>query len=205
MAKRISKTQHGRTQLHEAAAANNYNRVQQLLSNRANVHARDQHGQMPLHYAAAANSLQAARILLAHGANVRSKNTFGETPLDFATGKTKQLLHSHSRDNHRSQDLQRGRRDSRVGAPRRGNHQSQGLQQDLRDIRGGLDTVKDALLKLTRVTGERLENIEMRQDNQDGELEDIKMRQDDLDQGLRRTWVGVGIIVIFLLLVISAA
>uniref|UniRef100_F6V7Z3 Protein phosphatase 1 regulatory subunit 13 like n=1 Tax=Xenopus tropicalis TaxID=8364 RepID=F6V7Z3_XENTR len=60
----------GITALHNAICGANYNIVNLLVSNGANVNAEDSHGWTPLHCAASCNDLQICLLLVRHGAAI---------------------------------------------------------------------------------------------------------------------------------------
>jgi len=71
----------GFTPLHWAALRSFRVVADLLLSNKADVNARDRRGRTPLHWAAAYNHVLMERLLLAHGAEVNVKDGDGLTPL----------------------------------------------------------------------------------------------------------------------------
>lgn len=75
----------GKTLLHHAVLADDYNQVESLIHSGANVHQHDiKDGWTPLHYAVYVNSLEMCRLLLDAGACINSKTNDGLTPLHFA-------------------------------------------------------------------------------------------------------------------------
>jgi uncharacterized protein len=67
--------------LHSAVARNQVKISELLLTNGANVNARQEGGFSPLHAAAQSGNLQMAELLLNHGADVNAKTDKGKTPL----------------------------------------------------------------------------------------------------------------------------
>ena len=74
----------GSTPLHAAAAANAFEKAQDLLDDGADVHGKNEDGDMPLHVAAGANAFKTVEVLLNNGANVRARGNNGSTPLHAA-------------------------------------------------------------------------------------------------------------------------
>ena len=71
----------GFTPLHYAALDGSLTVADVLLSNKAEVNAKDRRGRTPLHWAAAHDHILMERVLLAHGAEVNVKDGAGRTPL----------------------------------------------------------------------------------------------------------------------------
>ncbi|MES2947761.1 MAG: ankyrin repeat domain-containing protein [Pseudomonadota bacterium] len=74
----------GRTPLHYAAAERNGEDVSRLLSEGANVNARDDNEWSPLHFATQSNSVQVVSQLLAAKADVNAVDSNGNSPLSNA-------------------------------------------------------------------------------------------------------------------------
>jgi ankyrin repeat protein len=70
--------------IHDAVRVNNIEKVKALLSNGADVNARDKMGDTPLHVAANFNARDVAELLLAKGADVNARGDLGVTPLHLA-------------------------------------------------------------------------------------------------------------------------
>ncbi len=70
--------------LHGAAEVGDVNKVQQLLSEGADVNAIDRAGFTPLFYAAHKGYKDVAELLIAGGANVNAKDAYDNTPLHYA-------------------------------------------------------------------------------------------------------------------------
>jgi ankyrin repeat protein len=71
------------SELHTAAEANDLERLRKLLSQGADVNARDNRGWTPLHVAVSASNRAAAELLLAQGANVEARTSTGRSALHF--------------------------------------------------------------------------------------------------------------------------
>jgi len=77
----------GRSALHEAAAANNYQAIDLLFkaSSDLNVDAKDCFGLSPLHAAAKVNGLKSVSLLLSKGANADLRDMCARRPVELAT------------------------------------------------------------------------------------------------------------------------
>jgi len=73
--------------LHEAAAAGDIEQVKSLISQGANLDARDNQGSKPLHHAAVNGHKKVAELLIENGADVNTKHNFGGTALHLAAGR----------------------------------------------------------------------------------------------------------------------
>ncbi|MCB1431806.1 MAG: ankyrin repeat domain-containing protein [Alphaproteobacteria bacterium] len=71
-------------ELHEAAAANNANRLSGLIASGHDIGARDKQERTPLLIATRANAIDAARVLIAAGADVNAKDRIADTPFLYA-------------------------------------------------------------------------------------------------------------------------
>lgn len=71
------------TPLHSAAARNQLEVSELLLSSGANVNAKQEGDFTPLHAAAQSGSIEMARLLIKHGADVNAKTVEGKRPLDM--------------------------------------------------------------------------------------------------------------------------
>ncbi|KAK3704735.1 hypothetical protein QZH41_001082 [Actinostola sp. cb2023] len=71
------------TPLHFAAGYNRVRVVEYLLTNGADVHAKDKGGLVPLHNACSYGHYEVAELLVKHGADPQKKNRDGYTPLDL--------------------------------------------------------------------------------------------------------------------------
>ena len=70
--------------LHEAAAAGDIEQVKKLISEGANIDAKNKQGRTPLHIAAANGRMEVAGLLIEKGANINAKHNSGGTPLHLA-------------------------------------------------------------------------------------------------------------------------
>ena len=70
--------------LHKAAAAGDIEQVKKLISEGANIDAKDKQGRTPLHNAAANGRMEVAELLIEKGANVNALHNSGGTPLHVA-------------------------------------------------------------------------------------------------------------------------
>jgi ankyrin repeat protein len=66
--------------------------IKMLLSNGANVNAKDKFGWTPLHFATAQGSEELAKFLITAGGNINAKDTAGDTPLHQAADLGKDTL-----------------------------------------------------------------------------------------------------------------
>jgi ankyrin repeat protein len=73
--------------LHIAAKAGNFDEVQSLISDRANVNVKDKRGLGPLHYAATGGYLEIAKLLIDNGAQVGATYEHDFTPLLTASSE----------------------------------------------------------------------------------------------------------------------
>ena len=86
----------GNTPLHEAAFWGNVEVVRLLISEEADVDAKDYYGCTPLHDAVDYGNLEILELLLEKNTNVNAMNEDGATPLDLASLKeTAKLLRKH--------------------------------------------------------------------------------------------------------------
>ena len=69
----------GRTALHQAAAVGNLKVMQMLISNKAQINAKNASGETPLHFAARFNHLDAVKYLIASGAAINEKTRYTQT------------------------------------------------------------------------------------------------------------------------------
>lgn len=76
----------GYTDLHLAITRGTANDIENLLSQGADVNAKDNSGTTPLHNAAFFANTEAAQVLTNHGAQVDVQNIDGSTPLHYAAG-----------------------------------------------------------------------------------------------------------------------
>jgi hypothetical protein len=82
----IRDAKRGATPLHYAAANNRKPTAELLLSQGADVNAKDHDGKTPLHWAAEAGAKSVARQLLEHKADINAKDKDGKTPGQLARG-----------------------------------------------------------------------------------------------------------------------
>ena len=75
----------GITPLHIASVKGNVEEVQDLLSQGADINAKDKDGYTPLYYACAINSLAVVKCLIEAGADVNAKSNCGALPLYWAS------------------------------------------------------------------------------------------------------------------------
>ena len=68
------KTKNGCTPLHYAANNNSKETAEILISNGADINAKDEDEATPLHYAANNNSKETAEILISNGADINAKD-----------------------------------------------------------------------------------------------------------------------------------
>ena len=86
----------GNTPLHEAAFWGNVQVVRLLISEEANVDAKDYYGCTPLHDAVDYGNLEILELFLGKNTNVNAINEEGQTPLDLVSLKeTANLLRKH--------------------------------------------------------------------------------------------------------------
>lgn len=71
----------GRTELHDAALANDPTAAEGRLAAGDDPNQADEEGFTPLHFAAQERAAEVARLLIDHGANVDEVNVYGNTPL----------------------------------------------------------------------------------------------------------------------------
>lgn len=93
----------GRTLLINACFYNRINIVKFLISEKANINAKDKLGYTPLHAAAHEGNIEIIEILLKNGAYINEKNNFGNSPLMVVRKikepqKTFSVLLSHGAD-----------------------------------------------------------------------------------------------------------
>ena len=103
----------GRTDLHYAAAENDFAKAQALIKSEFDVNAKDDNQWTALHFAAQSDSLHVAKLLLEAGAEVDPTDSYGNTPLATAvfnyrgSGDLIALLREKSadpyRENHHAQ------------------------------------------------------------------------------------------------------
>ncbi|MYB67569.1 MAG: ankyrin repeat domain-containing protein, partial [Gemmatimonadetes bacterium] len=90
------------TPLHWAAAKNATETAQLLITQGAEICAKDTLGRTPLHWAAWNNAAETTKVLLTQGANINEKDQDGETPLHRAARnnatETAQLLLTQGAD-----------------------------------------------------------------------------------------------------------
>ena len=85
------------TSLHLAVERCNKEIAENIITNGANVNAKDRFDNTPLHYAVQTDQKEIIELLIAKGADVNAKNNNGRTPLDLATNpenlfKTEEFL-----------------------------------------------------------------------------------------------------------------
>jgi cytohesin len=87
----------GRTPLHIAALEDDWENVEWLIAEGADVNAKTNTGRTPLHDAAFWGHKEIVELLIAKGADVNAKDEEGKTPLDFAADlpETADLLRKH--------------------------------------------------------------------------------------------------------------
>ena len=73
------------TSLHLAVKICNKEIAENIITNGANVNAKDIIEWTPLHYAVQTDQKEIIELLIAKGADVNAKNNNGRTPLDIAT------------------------------------------------------------------------------------------------------------------------
>ena len=76
------------TSLHDAAEAGKTNQAQDLITNGADVNAKDRGDWTPLHYAVEKDHTEIVRILVTNGADVHVENFDRDTPLDYSRSNT---------------------------------------------------------------------------------------------------------------------
>jgi uncharacterized caspase-like protein len=76
--------------LRKAASYGNRREVERLLSEGADVNAKDKAGLTALHFAASQGGKDAAQLLLDRGADINAKDYVGATPLHYATRRKKE-------------------------------------------------------------------------------------------------------------------
>lgn len=70
-------------ELYEAVRSNNQVKIIELISNGADVNAKDSYGWTPLMKATDSNKIEIMKLLIENGADVNAKNTHGRTPLMY--------------------------------------------------------------------------------------------------------------------------
>ena len=83
------------TLLHIAARYGYKEIVELLISEGADVNAKDENSWTPLHFAARHGHKEVVELLIAKGADVNAKNNFEDTPLDVARTEAADLLLKH--------------------------------------------------------------------------------------------------------------
>jgi outer membrane protein assembly factor BamB len=73
--------------LHKAAAAGDIEQVKKLVSEGANIDAKDKQGRTPLHNAAANGRMEVAELLIEKGADINAQHNSGGTPLHLAVNR----------------------------------------------------------------------------------------------------------------------
>ncbi len=73
--------------IHSACAISNYELVDLLIKNGANINAKQAHGVTPLHSAAHNGQTKIAKLLIENGAEINVKTDNGQTPLAMAEEK----------------------------------------------------------------------------------------------------------------------
>ena len=71
-------------ELHEAAAANNANKLSGLIASGHDIEARDKDERTPLLIATRADAIDAASLLIRSGADVNAKDRIADTPFLYA-------------------------------------------------------------------------------------------------------------------------
>lgn len=79
----------GMTPLHRACYNGHVESVEFLLSNGADINAKDTVDWTPLHRACFNEELDCVKILITHGADINVKDSNGETPIDLLTPNSK--------------------------------------------------------------------------------------------------------------------
>ena len=77
---------YGNSPLHDAAERGELDIVKYLVSQGANVNAKNNCGEIPLHSAAESNYIEMAKYLVSKGAYINTRNKYGTTPLHGAAG-----------------------------------------------------------------------------------------------------------------------
>ncbi|EAY09539.1 hypothetical protein TVAG_276120 [Trichomonas vaginalis G3] len=94
------------TALHVAAIFNNYEIADFLISNKADVNAKDFHWSTPLHYAASNNSNETIKILISNGAKADEMDSKQLTPIDWALRNIRNNLSRNSQNENRNYQYQ---------------------------------------------------------------------------------------------------